>query len=101
MGDLAILRHLLFKKRIFKIIALEGAFIISLGILLGIIMGFITFEILSQIITPLNTSKAKFIINHDFYIIIILVLVAGYLASLIPAYKGSKISVANQLTQNI
>ena len=67
------------KKRIFKIIALEGAFIISLGILLGIIMGFITFEILSQIITPLNTSKAKFIINHDFYIIIILVLVAGLL----------------------
>ena len=102
MGDLAILRALGYsKKRIFKIIALEGAFIISLGILLGIIMGFITFEILSQIITPLNTSKAKFIINHDFYIIIILVLVAGCLASLIPAYKGSKISVANQLTQNI
>ena len=83
MGDLAILRALGYsKKRIFKIIALEGAFIISLGILLGIIMGFITFEILSQIITPLNTSKAKFIINHDFYIIIILVLVAGCLASL-------------------
>ena len=78
MGDLAILRALGYsKKRIFKIIALEGAFIISLGILLGIIMGFITFEILSQIIT---LTKAN-LINVNFTLIFGLLLA---FASLFP-----------------
>ena len=102
LGDLAILRAIGYsKKRIFKIIALEGALIIFFGIILGVIMGFGTFEILSHIIAPLNVSKANFAINSDFFIIIVLVLIAGIIASVIPAYKGSKISVANQLTQNI
>ena len=102
LGDLAILRAIGYsKKRIFKIIALEGALIIFFGIILGVIMGFGTFEILSHIIAPLNVSKANFAINSDFFIIIVLVLIAGIIASVIPAYKGSKISVANQLSQNI
>ena len=102
MGDLAILRALGYtKKRIFKIIVLEGTLIISFGILLGIIMSFFAFEIFSNLITPLNVSKAKFVLNFDFYLIIIVVLFSGFIASLIPAYNGSKISVANQLSQNI
>ena len=64
-------------------------------------MSFFSFEILSDIITPLNISKAKFIIDNEFYIIIASVLIAGFIASIIPAIKGSKISVANQLSQNI
>ena len=64
-------------------------------------MSFFSFEILSHIVTPLHISKAKFIINFEFYIIIASVLIAGCIASIIPAYKGSKISVANQLSQNI
>ena len=102
MGDLAILRALGYtKKRIFKIIVLEGTLIISFGILLGVIMSFFAFEIFSNLITPLNVSKAKFVLNFDFYFIIIVVLFSGFIASLIPAYNGSKISVANQLSQNI
>ena len=102
MGDLAILRALGYtKKRIFKIIVLEGTLIISFGIFLGIIMSFFAFEIFSNLITPLNVSKAKFVLNFDFYFIIIVVLFSGFIASLIPAYNGSKISVANQLSQNI
>ena len=102
MGDLAILRALGYtKKRIFKIIVLEGTLIISFGILLGVIMSFFAFEIFSNLITPLNVSKAKFVLNFDFYLIIIVVLFSGFIASLIPAYNGSKISVANQLSQNI
>ena len=66
MGDLAILRALGYSKRIFKIIALQRGIYNFIRYSLGIIMGFITFEILSQIITPLNTSKAKFIINMTF-----------------------------------
>lgn len=102
MGDLAILRALGYtKQRIFKIIVLEGTLIISFGILLGVIMSFFVFEIFSNLITPLNVSKAKFVLNFDFYFIIIIVLFSGFIASLIPAYNGSKISVANQLSQNI
>ena len=102
MGDLAILRALGYsKKRIFKIIAMEGTFIIFSGIFLGTLMSFFSFEILSHIVTPLHISKAKFIVNFEFYIIIASVLIAGCIASIIPAYKGSKISVANQLSQNI
>ena len=102
MGDLAILRALGYsKKRIFKIIAMEGTSIIFSGIFLGTLMSFFSFEILSHIVTPLHISKAKFIFNFEFYIIIASVLIAGCIASIIPAYKGSKISVANQLSQNI
>ena len=102
MGDLAILRAIGYsKKRIFKIIAMEGAVIVFFGIFLGIIMGVFSFEILSELITPLNVSEAKFSFDNDFYIINSLVLIAGFIASIVPAIKGSKISVANQLSQNI
>ena len=60
MGDLAILRAIGYsKKRIFKIIAMEGAVIVFFGIFLGIIMGVFSFEILSELITPLNVSEAE------------------------------------------
>ena len=64
-------------------------------------MGVFSFEILSELITPLNVSEAKFSFDNDFYIINSLVLIAGFIASIVPAIKGSKISVANQLSQNI
>ena len=91
MGDLAILRALGYtKKRIFKIIVLEGTLIISFGILLGIIMSFFAFEIFSNLITPLNVSKAKFVLNFDFYLIIIVVLFSGFIASLIQLITAQK-----------
>ena len=47
-------------------------------------MSFFAFEIFSNLITPLNVSKAKFVLNFDFYLIIIVVLFSGFIASLIP-----------------
>jgi ABC-type antimicrobial peptide transport system permease subunit len=50
-------------------------------------------------IAPLNNSNAKFKFSFDIVIIIFLVLLAGLCAAFFPAYKGSKVSVAKQLTQ--
>ena len=48
MGDLAVLRAVGFsKKRIFKIIVLEGILVVLIGILLGIFIGFLLFCILT------------------------------------------------------
>ena len=49
MGDLAVLRAVGFsKKRIFKIIVLEGILVVLIGILLGILIGFLLFSILTH-----------------------------------------------------
>ena len=101
MGDLAILRALGYsKKRIFKIISLEGMVIVISGLILGIIMGMAGFNILTQIITPLNISQASFSFTIDFILIIFSVFFAGLIAAIFPAYRGSKISVAKQLSKH-
>ena len=102
MGDLAILRAIGYsKKRIFKIISLEGMIIVISGIILGILIGIFSFNIITQMISPLNISQAHFNFEADFIFIIFLVLFAGLIAAMFPAYNGSKISVANQLSKNI
>ena len=102
MGDLAILRAIGYsKKRIFKIISLEGMIIVISGIILGILIGIISFTFLTQVITPMNISQANFSFTPNFFVVIFLVLFAGIIASMFPAYQGSKISVANQLSRNI
>ena len=71
MGDLATLRAIGYsKKRIFKIISLEGVIIIISGIALGVIIGIVGFNILTQAITPLKISQASFSFTLDFIMII-------------------------------
>ncbi len=102
MGDLATLRAIGYsKKRIFKIISLEGMIIVISGIAVGIIIGIVGFNILTQIITPLKISQASFSFTIDFVLIIFMVFLAGLISAIFPAYRGSKISVANQLSRNI
>ncbi len=102
MGDLAILRAIGYSKsRIFKIISLEGMTIVICGIVLGIFIGILTFNILTQVITPLNISQVYFMYNTNFISIIFFVILAGLVAAIFPAYHASKISVANQLSKNI
>ena len=102
MGDLATLRAIGYsKKRIFKIISLEGIIIIISGIALGIIIGIVGFNILTQAITPLKISQASISFTFDFILIIFLVFLAGLISAILPAYRGSKISVAKQLSRNI
>lgn len=102
MGDLAVLRAVGFsKKRIFKIIVLEGILVVFIGILLGILIGFLLFSILTHNIFTLQTTNASLIFNLDFILIILFVFFAGLIAAIFPAYRGSKISIANQLSRTI
>ena len=102
MGDLAVLRAVGFsKKRIFKIIVLEGILVVLIGILLGILIGFLLFSILIHNIFTLHTTNASLIFNLDFILIILFVFFAGLIAAIFPAYRGSKISIANQLSRTI
>ena len=102
MGDLAVLRAIGYsKKRIFKIISLEGMVIVISGLILGIVMGILGFNILTQKITPLNISQASFSFTTSFVFIIFSVFLAGLVAAIFPAYRASKISVAKQLSQNM
>ena len=102
MGDLAILRAVGYSKiRIFKIICLEGTTIVIFGILSGILMGMITFSLFIDTIFAINQSGLTFRFNYDFFLIILAVFTSGLLASIIPAYTASKISVAIQLSKNV
>ena len=102
IGDLAILRAIGYsKKRIFKIITLEGVFISFAGIIFGIIVGILIFNILTKTITPLEITKANFKFTLEFFLITFFILLAGIVAAIFPAYHGSKISVAEQLSRNI
>ena len=102
MGDLAVLRAVGFsKKRIFKIIVLEGILVVLIGILLGILIGFLLFSTLTNNFFTLHTTNASLIFNLDFILIILFVFFAGLIAAIFPAYRGSKISIANQLSRTI
>ena len=102
MGDLAVLRAVGFsKKRIFKIIVLEGILVVLIGIILGILIGFLLFSILTHNIFTLHTTNVSLIFNLDFILIILFVFFAGLIAAIFPAYRGSKISIANQLSRTI
>ena len=102
MGDLAVLRAVGYsKKRIFKIIVLEGILVVLIGLLVGILIGFLLFNILTSNISSLNTTNASLILNLDFVLIILFVFFAGLIAAIFPAYRGSKISIANQLSRTI
>ena len=102
MGDLAVLRAVGFsKRRVFKIIVLEGILVVLIGILLGILIGFLLFSILTHNIFTLHTTNASLIFNLDFILIILFVFFAGLIAAIFPAYRGSKISIANQLSRTI
>ena len=100
IGDLSVLRAIGYsKKRIFKIVALEGIMIVITGLIFGIIMGLLSFMIIAEVITPLNTSQASISLSLNFYLIILIVLFTGLVAALFPAYYYSKLSVAKLLSK--
>ena len=100
IGDLSVLRAIGYsKKRIFKIVALEGIMIVINGLIFGIIMGLLSFMIIAEVITPLNTSQASIRLSLNFYLIILIVLFTGLVAALFPAYYYSKLSVAKLLSK--
>ena len=102
MKDLAILRAIGYSKnRIFKIICIEGVSIVLVGIMVGIILSILIFDVSISTFGLSNTIQFEFIFSSKLIYIVGIVLFAGLLASLFPAYTYSKISVANQLNKNI
>ena len=101
MGDLAVLRAIGFsKRRVFRVIALEGMTIVLSGLILGILMGVGGFTLLARIVTPLATSGAKPALTPQFVVVIGAVMVAGFVAAVLPAVRASRVDVARQLSRN-
>ena len=102
MGDLAILRALGYtKSRILKILSIEGLLLVVSGIVLGLLMSIGGLMILVEILNPLNEMKISFHLEEKTLLILLIVFFFGFLASFIPAYRNSKLSVAQQLSRNI
>ena len=70
-------------------------------LILGLLFGITIFEIINNVITPLNTIQESFDLTNDLIFIIGIVFITGIAAALFPAIKASQISVANQLSRNI
>ncbi len=102
ISDLTILRAIGYsKKRIFKIITLEGLLIVTLGIILGIVLAVNIFLFCVENLNFLKLSQADISISQDFIIIVVSVFFSGLVASFIPAFKSTKINIANQLSKNV
>ncbi len=101
MGDLAVLRAIGYSKsRVFKIITLEGMIITVSGTALGVIMGAGGFLVLKTIVPPLQSSGAEIRFTSDSALIICSVLIAGFVAAMIPAIRAAKVDVARQVSRN-
>ena len=75
--------------------------IVISGLIIGIILGFFSFMTLIEQLTPVNTGVANISLTLDLVFIIFSVLFAGFVAGIFPAYRGSRISVVNQLSRAI
>ncbi len=98
MGDLAVLRAIGYsRRRILKIIMTEGMIIVLIGLILGLSMGLYGFSILTAIISPLEASGATLHFTREMGIVVLSVIIAGILASAVPALRASRVNVAEQL----
>lgn len=101
LSDLAVLRAIGYSKsRVFKIITFEGLIIVGAGTALGFIMGIGGFLLLSDLLPPLSVSDASIYISIDFLFVFLAVFCAGFIASIWPALRASKVDVARLLSQN-
>tara|TARA_X000001036_G_scaffold7493_2_gene6706 strand:+ start:3367 stop:4527 length:1161 start_codon:yes stop_codon:yes gene_type:complete len=102
LGDIAVLRAIGFtKKRIYKIITAEGMLLTSSGIILGLILGVTAFKSLGLFIEPLKITAAPLHFSKEYLYVIITVLIAGFIATIIPALRASRVDIAHQLSRNI
>ncbi len=101
MGDLAVLRAIGYsKRRVFKIITLEGMIIVISGLVLGLVMGLSGFALLTRIMTPLEASGASISFTSDFILVLLAVMLAGLIAAMLPALRASRVDVARQLSRS-
>jgi putative ABC transport system permease protein len=102
MGDLAVLRAIGYsKRRVFKIITLEGMIIFISGLVLGLVMGLGGFALLAQMIAPLQASGATISLTSDVVWVAVAILLAGLIASIFPALRASRVDVALQLSRSV
>lgn len=96
--DLAVLRALGYsRKRIFGIVAGEGLILVACGCLLGGFLSFIGFMFLREGMVSLSASGASYHFIPQMLYIYGGALLAGLLASAIPAYRAAAIDVVKQL----
>ena len=74
---------------------------IFFGLIIGLLLGFFSFMTLIELLTPVKTGVANISFTVDLIFIIFSVLFAGFIAGILPAYRGSRISVVNQLSRTI
>jgi putative ABC transport system permease protein len=97
--DLAVLRAVGYSRhRIFYLIAGEGLALVIMGMLFGGALSFMGFEVLMKIMPSLSDSGATYQFIPEMLYVYCGALLAGFLASLIPAYRAGKIDVAKQLS---
>lgn len=101
MGDLAVLRAIGYsKRRVFKIITLEGMLIVISGIVIGLAMGIGGFIALKGVIAPLQASGAEISFTSESILVIVAVLGASFIAAILPALRAARVDVARQVSRN-
>lgn len=102
MTDLAVLRALGFSRpRLVKLIMGEGLIVVISGIAVGVGAGYAGIKILESLILPLQTSGGLSIPCLPLACLVLSVLAAGLIACAIPAWRISKINVAEQLARGV
>lgn len=99
-ADLAVLRAMGYgRARLFFITMAEGLCIASVGLIIGMAGGLALFSYMAHEIAVLAQSGAMINIDSKMAVLATIVLVAGILASLIPARRAANIDVAQQLSR--
>ena len=96
--DLAVLRALGYSRaRIFYIICGEGLILVIIGAIIGGLLSLVGFSLLKQTMPSLSASGASYYFTPQMLFVYGGALLAGFFASIIPAYRAAKIDVAKQL----
>lgn len=99
-GDLAVMRALGFSRgRLMRLMIGEGMAITFAGLVLGMAAGYIAFAALVQTVGMLEASRPDiWIFTPSLLWIAVAVVLAGFLASLLPAWRAGRIDLARQLS---
>jgi putative ABC transport system permease protein len=99
--DLALMRVLgASKQKLFSLVILEGLLLAGLGMLLGLILGHLTLELLGNAgSNNLQLELTGFTWFYQEGFIVLVALLAGVFASIIPAMQVYKVDIAKTLSQ--
>ncbi|MBN8521669.1 MAG: FtsX-like permease family protein [Alphaproteobacteria bacterium] len=101
LGDVAVLRAIGFSsRRVMGLILCEAMFLTLIGLLAGLAGGYGVYALLATHMAPLSASGASvFVLPPALIWIIIGVVVAGFVAGMIPAWRVRHLDIARQLSR--